>query len=132
MCPFMTDEEVFRRLDGPQTAKAHHWAKDSRKPRQPYVAEDEEVAAAFGIEGKLLQHSLKVKLRDHVDEIFSALSRLDDSEKISNATDSFRYDEKMKKELHLVEKEHRRQKNESSIWAEQQARARMIGMEARH
>lgn len=132
LCPFMTDEEVLRRLEGPQNAKAQGWARESRKKKQPYVAEDEEVAAAFGIQGKLMQHTLKFKLRDHVSEIFSALSSIDDSTKISNATDSFRFDDRMKKEMGLVEKEYRRKKNESSIWAEQQAKARMIGMEARH
>ncbi len=129
LSPYLADHEVFRRLDAPHTM-GQGWASAEAAERHgKHLGEDPEVVKHVLTKERVIEYSLKHKLRDHVHDLFNALAKVDScDEKRSIAQTSYQFDHAMKKELSTIENGNRVRTNLDSKWAEQRARAKMLGL----
>ncbi len=129
LSPYMADREVFRRLDAPHTMGTGWAAAEAAERHGKHLGQDPEVVKHVLTKERVIDYSLKHKLRDHVHDLFSALAKVDScDEKRTIAQTSYKFDHDMKKELNTIENGNRVRTNLDSKWAEQRARAKMLGL----
>jgi len=132
LVPFMKNEETFQRLKGPQT-QGENWVKEmKRDAERKFVSEDPEVFGIYLSQRKTIPYSLKFKLRDHVNDLFSSLARLDKHQpKCSVSKSTFVFDDNMKRELEVLETGHQKRTNENSRWAAKRQQEIALGQIAK-
>lgn len=127
LCPYLNDEEVFKKLNTPNTLKSDWVARTHETERQARIDQDPEVQQVVIGDSKYINYSLKYKLRDHVASLFNSLAVVDTSKKESIAKTSFHCGERMQKELLLIDGSQRKRTNGDTKWGEQKARMKVLG-----